>query len=123
MHVRIAVAAPSFVSGFGAQVFSHLKKSATAGQSLVECPSPQNSPEVVRARLLAALEDAPAPAGLIVICFRPETRRPTGSAPSRSTASPADTSPGSTWRAPEGGRSRSSQAGCTSTAGTTPCSA
>ncbi len=70
--MRIAVAAPSFVSGFGAQVFSHLKKSATAGQSLVECPSPQNSPEVVRARLLAALEDAPAPAGLIAICFRPD---------------------------------------------------
>lgn len=72
MDVRIAVAAPSLVSGFGAQVLSHLRKSLAAGQSLAECAAPQNSAEIVRSRLLAVLESALTPAGIIVISFRPD---------------------------------------------------
>ncbi len=72
MDMRIAVGATSCSSGFGGQMLSQLKKLLRAGQSIVECATPQNGPDVARARLLALLEDGPRPAALVLICYRPD---------------------------------------------------
>ncbi len=72
MSVTIAVSATSLSSGFGGQLLSHLRKQLGAGRSIVECATPQNGPDVARARMLALLEREPAPAAIISICFRPD---------------------------------------------------
>jgi DNA-binding LacI/PurR family transcriptional regulator len=72
MDVSIAVAATSLSSGFGGQMVSQLKKHLRAGQSIAECATPQNGPEVARSRMLGFLESDPRPASIIVICFRPD---------------------------------------------------
>ena len=72
MGVSVAVAATSLSSGFGGQMVSQLKKSLRAGQSIQECATPQNGPDVGRSRMLAFLENDPRPVAIIVICFRPD---------------------------------------------------
>lgn len=72
MDAPIAVSATSLSSGFGGQLISQLRKTLGSGRALVECATPQNGPDVARARMLALLETSPRPAGIIVICFRPD---------------------------------------------------
>lgn len=66
------VGASSLSSGFCGQMLSQLRKLLAPGQSIVECPTPQNGPEVARARMLAFLEREPRPVALVVVCFRPD---------------------------------------------------
>jgi DNA-binding LacI/PurR family transcriptional regulator len=53
-------------------MLSHLRKLSPPGQSIVECATPQNGPEIARARLLALLEGEPRPLALVLVCFRPD---------------------------------------------------